>query len=74
MSRPTLLHDHCHNGVIVSSSPLLVFADNLIYADVANQVTIDEDEVASNDAVRVYVAHRIPWGKRLLGYQDGHDL
>ena len=74
MCGPALFNDHGHNGVFVGFSPLLVCADNLIYADVAHQITGDKDKVTGDDPVRVDVTHGVSRRKRLLGRHDRHDL
>jgi hypothetical protein len=71
---PALFDDHGHNGIFVGLSPLLVRADHLVYANVADQIARDKDEVAGDDPVRVNVAQSISWRKRLLRRHDGHDF
>lgn len=71
---PALFDDHSHDGVFVGLSPLLVRADNLVYANVADQIARDKDKVAGDDPVRVDVAQGISRRKRLLSRHDGHDL
>lgn len=74
MRGPTLFNDHSHDDVLVGLSPLLVRANNLIYADIADQITRDEDKVAGDDPVSVDIAHGISRRERLLGGHDGDDL
>lgn len=71
---PALFDDYGHDGVFVGLSPLLVRADNLVYANVADQIARDKDKVTGDDPVRVDVAQSISRRKRLLRRHDGHDL
>ena len=71
---PALFNDHSHNGVFIGFSPLLVRADNFVYANVANQIAGDKDKVAGDDPMRVDVAQGISRGKCLLRRHDRHDL
>jgi hypothetical protein len=51
-----------------------VCANDLVYANVADQITGDKDKVAGDDPVRVDIAHGISRGKRLLSRHDGHNF
>jgi hypothetical protein len=74
MRGTALFNNHGHNGIFVGFSSFLVCAYNLIYANVANQITRDKDKVTSDDSVRVDVAQSISRAKRLLGRHYGYDF
>lgn len=74
VARAGLFDDHGHDAVRVGAAARLVRAHDLVDAHVAHEVARDEDEVAGDDPVRVYVAHGVAGGERLLCGYDRDDF
>ena len=69
-----LLHHHSHDRVLVRPPAFLVHSDDLIDADVADEIARDEDKVGSDDSMRVDVTHGVARRERLFCSNDGYDL
>lgn len=74
MRGAAFLHHHCHDGVFVCLSALLVYPNDLVYLHVANEIAHNQYKVGSDYAMRVDVAHRVARRERLLRGDDWNDL
>jgi hypothetical protein len=74
MYDPALLNHHSHNGITVNLPPLFVHFHNLVYPDVAHEITGDENEIVGDDTMGVDITESIPWCERLLGGDNWDNL
>lgn len=74
MVRAALFYYHRHDSVLVRFSTLFVNTNDFIDPDVADEITRDENEVGSDDPVRVDISHGISRRKCLLRSDNGDDL
>lgn len=74
MRGAAFLHHHCHDGVFICLSALLVYPNDLVYLHVAHEIAHNEYKVGSDDAMCVNVAHCIAWRESLLRGDNWNNL
>lgn len=74
MHNPALLDHHSHNGVAIDLPPLFVYPHDLVYPDVAHEVTSNKNKVIGDDTMGVNITESISWCERLLGSDNWNNL
>lgn len=70
----TLLHDDCHNGILVRLATFLVDANNLINPDVTDKISHHEYKVCRDQSPGVDISHCISWRIGFFWSQDRYNF
>lgn len=62
MLRPRLSKDHCHDGILIGRTPSSVFGKCGLEREVCDNVTTDDNKVASDEIAFIEIAHRVADG------------